>query len=367
MKRGWSLVVGVSVVVAAGLSSVGLGSARRAVAAEPPPPACGTFFLAHQDNPPAGPWSTSGLFGGGGWGVAAGDPVHVAVDDPATPVAPDWTTTTTAAPEGSAPTFQLNPLGHPVKPGDLITVSTASCTQTMAVGSIAVTSIDPVTDTVNGTAPRGTSVRVVLLTGSPFGQERTVVAGPGSHTTWSADFSAPGPGGPFQIVMGTGGFAMQTDANGNGTWVNWMARGGGVSASPTRNLHDGDAISVTGRFYIPGTTISFGACVGSPSPTTCGSIGGPSSSLANSDGTFTATVYARHAVTTASSAPGTVDCLFSSCVLFVGANISFLSGFNTLPISYSKDACMQGGWQQLTDADGRPFKNQGDCISHVVG
>jgi hypothetical protein len=31
----------------------------------------------------------------------------------------------------------------------------------------------------------------------------------------------------------------------------------------------------------------------------------------------------------------------------------------------SKDACKKGGWQTLTDRDGNPFKNQGQCVSAV--
>ncbi|MEY2406529.1 MAG: hypothetical protein QOG39_1445, partial [Acidimicrobiaceae bacterium] len=30
----------------------------------------------------------------------------------------------------------------------------------------------------------------------------------------------------------------------------------------------------------------------------------------------------------------------------------------------SKDACKSSGWQALTDNNGTPFKNQGDCVSY---
>lgn len=30
----------------------------------------------------------------------------------------------------------------------------------------------------------------------------------------------------------------------------------------------------------------------------------------------------------------------------------------------SKDACKKGGWQSLEDANGQPFKNQGQCVSY---
>jgi hypothetical protein len=32
----------------------------------------------------------------------------------------------------------------------------------------------------------------------------------------------------------------------------------------------------------------------------------------------------------------------------------------------SKDACKNGGWMTFTDAQARPFKNQGDCVSYVA-
>lgn len=32
----------------------------------------------------------------------------------------------------------------------------------------------------------------------------------------------------------------------------------------------------------------------------------------------------------------------------------------------SKDACKKGGWMAYTDDQGRPFKNQGDCVSYVA-
>ena len=32
----------------------------------------------------------------------------------------------------------------------------------------------------------------------------------------------------------------------------------------------------------------------------------------------------------------------------------------------NKAACKKGGWQDYTDHFGTPFKNQGDCVSHVA-
>ncbi len=40
--------------------------------------------------------------------------------------------------------------------------------------------------------------------------------------------------------------------------------------------------------------------------------------------------------------------------------------FGRLATPQSKDDCKNGGWQHLADAQGRPFKNQGDCVSYVA-
>lgn len=37
-----------------------------------------------------------------------------------------------------------------------------------------------------------------------------------------------------------------------------------------------------------------------------------------------------------------------------------------LPAPTSANQCKNGGWSQYADASGRPFKNQGDCVSYVT-
>lgn len=39
---------------------------------------------------------------------------------------------------------------------------------------------------------------------------------------------------------------------------------------------------------------------------------------------------------------------------------------NAISPATSKDECMKGGWESLTDSNGAPFKNQGDCVSFVA-
>ena len=37
-----------------------------------------------------------------------------------------------------------------------------------------------------------------------------------------------------------------------------------------------------------------------------------------------------------------------------------------LQVPTTTDQCKKGGWQYLVDANGTPFKNQGDCVSYVA-
>ncbi len=37
-----------------------------------------------------------------------------------------------------------------------------------------------------------------------------------------------------------------------------------------------------------------------------------------------------------------------------------------LSVPNSKADCRTGGWEELTDHHGVPFKNQGDCVSYVA-
>jgi hypothetical protein len=39
--------------------------------------------------------------------------------------------------------------------------------------------------------------------------------------------------------------------------------------------------------------------------------------------------------------------------------------FEKYHVATTKDQCKDGGWQNVTRADGSAFKNQGDCVSYV--
>jgi hypothetical protein len=42
-----------------------------------------------------------------------------------------------------------------------------------------------------------------------------------------------------------------------------------------------------------------------------------------------------------------------------------VSGVSTLHTPPSKQSCKKGGWRQFADHQGRPFRNQGGCVSYV--
>jgi hypothetical protein len=39
--------------------------------------------------------------------------------------------------------------------------------------------------------------------------------------------------------------------------------------------------------------------------------------------------------------------------------------FEPYQVATTKEQCMNGGWQNVKQADGSSFKNQGDCIQYV--
>jgi hypothetical protein len=47
-----------------------------------------------------------------------------------------------------------------------------------------------------------------------------------------------------------------------------------------------------------------------------------------------------------------------------GVDYTATASYTLAPIA--TDDCKNGGWQNLTDRNGRSFKNQGDCVSYVA-
>jgi hypothetical protein len=59
-------------------------------------------------------------------------------------------------------------------------------------------------------------------------------------------------------------------------------------------------------------------------------------------------------LTGTSRGPGTVGEVFT------------MTGTLTTPVPTDKDQCKNGGWRNLADDQGQPFKNQGQCVSFVM-
>ena len=68
-----------------------------------------------------------------------------------------------------------------------------------------------------------------------------------------------------------------------------------------------------------------------------------------------------------------VDCTVAHCVILAGG-LGGPTGFSGavqpinfgLPTPETKNDCKHGGWRNLGDDTGQPFRSQGDCVSFVA-
>ena len=98
-----------------------------------------------------------------------------------------------------------------VEPGHTVTLTDFATARNHTVTNLAVTDVNPDTDTVSGTAEAGSDVDV-WVHGDPSCQ---VVVDPDGN--WTADCAAVGS----DIVPGTGGGAREHDEDGDGTRIHW--------------------------------------------------------------------------------------------------------------------------------------------------
>ncbi|MFZ5920951.1 MAG: BMP family ABC transporter substrate-binding protein [Chloroflexota bacterium] len=188
-------------------------------------------------NPNFGTWDWHTVHG---YNWPLGDLVTLTVDNDADPgngtlytgidtshVAP-WNPDSTAV-EYEVP-FNLQ-VGH------VMTMSDGIVTKTMTVVDIAVTSVDPVQDTVFGTAPAGWEVNIDLHNSG--GRRHTVADGNGN---WTADFAHAGLQEDEQdivdLVPGISGNAYTPDSDGDSTGVNWRVPQPVVWAHPNDSEED---------------------------------------------------------------------------------------------------------------------------------
>ena len=127
----------------------------------------------------------------GDWWIA-GRTVTLTIDRASTPLSPDYTASTIVQPFGrfrflGSAEFAVSDVGFRVEPGDELTMTDGKYTHVLVAQPVTITSIDPDTDHVAGTAPPLADVLVELKTGDAPPNARTVTTG--ATGLWEADFS----------------------------------------------------------------------------------------------------------------------------------------------------------------------------------
>jgi hypothetical protein len=186
------------------------------------------------------------LVTGGGW--PDGATVTLEIDDPTNGAGVDYTDQATAHPSPDGPDFQFELAGtFDIQPGHEVSVSDGTTTKTHTVTALAVTHVDPDSDTVSGTAAPGSDVHVG---GGPDPAFRLVQADGAGN--WTADFSVPGPGpGEADLLdIQDGeccGNAHQRDGDDDTTELLWQAPA--IQVEPVFD-------QVTGSGWIVGSTVT---------------------------------------------------------------------------------------------------------------
>ena len=112
-----------------------------------------------------------------------------------------------------------------------------------------------------------------------------------------------------------------------------------------------------------------GGCPSDPNGATNGDIGFCSGVLGHPAGELIgsldggSTFFDVGAGPTVVSTPGELLLGPNDCAIYDDNTGSLTAQITLFPTS--KDACKKGGWSNLQEQDGTPFKNQGDCVSYV--
>ena len=141
--------------------------------------------------------------------------VYMTIDDPATELNPDFAQdgTVILAPWGSGQRWLSIDFNgaYDVKPGDIVTLTDEVTPRMHTVRSLAVTTVNPATNTIAGTAGTGEAVNVW-----PHETGQQLTATPDATGAWRVDFT-----GVFDLVIGTAGRSEIRDQAGNATAVDW--------------------------------------------------------------------------------------------------------------------------------------------------
>jgi hypothetical protein len=163
-----------------------------------------------------------------------------------------------------------------------------------------------------------------------------------------------------------------------------------ITVTPNSGLVDGQLVSLTGAGYLHLNLVAALEC---PADFVAGRFDFEVTELLNSctflreplaaafsrdqAGNLTGTAMVQEVFTSEEGLgrpPTTYDCAVSNdCVVLVGGlteTIQFRGA--AAPISFgaatptSKADCKNGGWRDLANDQGQPFRNQGQCVSFVV-
>jgi len=192
-----------------------------------------------------------------------GSQVALTLDDPETPMNPDFTAQQITA---TVPPYWVAAGAYPgvdsltryflqgsftLEPGHIVTLDDGVTIRTHTVMSLAVLAVDPGTDTVTGSSAPGAAVQVAVFCSDMGGQYcalRRVTAG--TDGSWTADFSLPGDGAgasTWDIDAGTYGQALLADEDGDETRAAFAVPASppeGFEPSSEVQLNAGDPIQV---------------------------------------------------------------------------------------------------------------------------
>lgn len=181
-----------------------------------------------------------------GWDWLMDATVTIEVDDPSTPLNPDYLGSAVVGPaswDPNRPFFEMVATGYDLKPGDLVTVTDGMQTKTTVVAEIT-TNFDVLSDIVSGTTTPDVEVQVI----SDDGPERYTLAD--SSGNWTVDFSIEQDGNPvLNLVYGSAGVVAAIDEDGDRTYIGWEI--------PIPQCQAGDTVSGTVFEYDGVTPVPF--------------------------------------------------------------------------------------------------------------
>ena len=182
-----------------------------------------------------------------------GASLTLTIDDPSNGTGVDSTATATVGPAPWNPNDILadfNLAGFDLQPGHLLEVTDGTTSRTMTTINLAVTSFDLDAETITGAGDPDLEVQVCVNATDRCFPRYTTSGGSGA---WSVDYAHTGLRDDEQDLVdlqpGTDGWAVQFDANGNQTQIDWRIANPWLQANPLAEW-------VQAREWSVGTTLT---------------------------------------------------------------------------------------------------------------